>query len=165
MDFPWNKPTSYWGCPFMGILISPFFFSSHHWGKLGKATRLWLISGGLASCFKICSQGGTEGCRAKNWDFPQMGIPNSWLLYNGKSYLNGWELGVPLWLRKPPFGGNNTMKNRWYFGAISLMTLILSLHHPELVIRVSVPRSWIGWSWILYIPWILHGTPSCGFVQ
>ena len=25
-----------------------------------------------------------------------------WLVYNGKSRWNGWWLGVPLWLRKPP---------------------------------------------------------------
>ena len=28
-------------------------------------------------------------------------IPNSWMVFNRKSYQNGW-LGVPLWLRKPP---------------------------------------------------------------
>ena len=38
------------------------------------------------------------------WGLPYMGIPNSWLVYKGKSYSNGWWLGVPLWLRKPSCG-------------------------------------------------------------
>jgi hypothetical protein len=47
------------------------FFSPATTGEnWGKVTRLWLISGGVDSCFKICSQGGTEGCRATNWGFP-----------------------------------------------------------------------------------------------
>ena len=28
---------------------------------------------------------------------------NSWIVYMGKSYSNGWELGVAPWLGKPPF--------------------------------------------------------------
>ena len=45
------------------------------------------------------------------WEFP-LRIPKMIGLFNGKSLsINGWELGVALWLRKPPFKhGTNQQK-------------------------------------------------------
>ena len=34
------------------------------------------------------------------WGFPKMGVPQNWGKIPNK---NGWWLGVPLWLRKPPY--------------------------------------------------------------
>ena len=39
--------------------------------------------------------------------FPSWGYPNSWMVCSGKILFFkkfGWELGVPPWLRKPPYG-------------------------------------------------------------
>ena len=30
------------------------------------------------------------------WGFPYMGYPNSWMVYSGKSYENGWFRGTPI---------------------------------------------------------------------
>ena len=45
--------------------------------------------------------------RTKIWRFLEIGYPNSWMMYNGTSYSNGWFGGFP-YFRKPIYIYNET---------------------------------------------------------
>ena len=70
-----------------------------------------------------------EGCH--KWRYPK------WFVYTGKSHVGGWWLGVPLWLRKPPY--------REY-------TLVNSYKMSPYMVRTIPPSYCISWfinAWIL----------------
>ena len=75
-------------------------------------------------------QWGTCGAFHKKW-----GIPNSWMIYKGKSQSrNGWELGVPLFQESPRYYG---YWKRPFSSLIYPLTIVIFHSHVNVFSRVQ----------------------------